>query len=291
MFELVLIIVGIILFIALLPYIVAIAIIAGVIALIIFLVPKIWAFCKPFLVSVIWPFLRSVPSYIFLLLKWIFPFLPYILGGILVLSLGVYISNRIKYGAKIAELNRRGIEISSYFGTDAEALVRIGEAKATADGYIISSKFYRSMTGGISQAKILSQDEIRDYCLRYANKFQVLYLQPLLAYLYQQKACFPFPGENNAHSYLSQGFVRECTDLFEKEGAATRKDLIRVFENSPVTDALRQEGSGLATFILDYLVLSGQAEKIKLSNSGENLYVTKNLQSGSKLVRREISID
>lgn len=237
-------------------------------------------------------------TFILQLLALVLPFLPYLIGGILVLVGGIlvlalvgYISNRIKYGSRIAELNSLGIVDQSYFSKDTNALQQMGKAQATADGYIISSKFYSNLTWRIGQTHILSQDGISDYCCRCASNFQANYLSPLLTYLCEKEVLFLFPLRNNAYCYLSRTFVEKCEDLFDKEGAATHQELVHIFELSPVTTALRQESNNLVAFILEYLLSSGKAEKIWLSDSGEDLYVSKNSKSDSKLVRHEISLD
>lgn len=209
---------------------------AVIIAAVVFLGPPIWNFLKPFLISAlsaIWSFLKSVPSFVLPFLKWVIPFLPYVLGAILVLALVVYIYNRIRYGAKIAELNRLGIESQSYFAEDVDALKKIGAAEVTEDGHIISRIFCRHVTSELQRRKVLHEDDIQNCCFSCAPRFQAMYLLPLLSYLGQQEVLFPFPDVDNPHSYLSQPFVKKCEELFEKEGAATRRELINICENFP----------------------------------------------------------
>lgn len=220
-------------------------------------------------------------------------FLPLILGILIPLGVVAYFHEKKKHQAKIEWLKNRGIEKVPNFMGDHEFwkdMENYNWVLLTEDGYVISASFHKMIVKQIDQIGFLTKNSFQNLCKKFAAAFEIMYLQPLLAYLIMQHQIFVL-SVPDGEIYISLGVANRGRDLFALEGAATMTELADQCEVFMASNGYSGYGYVLAKSTIDQLLELDEVYKVDLPDQNEYLYVAKNQSANSKMVKKEISLD
>ncbi len=212
------------------------------------------------------------------------------IGICLVISCVSSLLRRLRLSKTVRGLRKRGIDKIDLTSEEKSELRKFGSVTLTEDGCLISTLFYEDLVPRISGEDHMTTDMLKAYCFQNAEQFQTAYLSSLLAHLCSDRKLISMAGNDGEASYLSVPFVERCETLLEGKGAATRQELIQLYETSPVTRALCQDAGPLADLVLNRMLSDGAVDKVKLDKGRGDLYVVKNPPTDCEMTRRVVEL-
>ena len=219
------------------------------------------------------------------------PWILLILAVLFVLGCIFALVEKRRYRSHMKRLDQLGIDQMDDATEDWKRMDDLGMVETTASGYVVSISFYKNVIKHIGQEPVLTMDEFKQHCAACASQFQVSLVTPFLEFLQKKKLLYQFHLSSGEVRILSKAMMKQCADLFLKEGAATEDQFARICENAGLFHEFPKDGQRLVCLYLDEMVSCGKFEKVQLNKAGVYLYKSKEQRPDSNLVRREISLD
>lgn len=223
-----------------------------------------------------------------------------LIGSISIITLlgiiikGIKNSIRGSKGKKLIRwLNSVGvgkIDLSADNQETLDYLGKQGQITVFSKNYVALVNFVKAIRLENYYRRFISKRDMLDICVQVLSTFDTRCFDELFEFFQNQHLLLPFPIASEQANYVPIYFVVECEQAFETEGAATYDEMASLLEQA-FPDNIPDGYYGiLSQFVLDRLVEKGSVSTSPL-DSGTLLYVSKHPQEGTKLVRREISLD
>ncbi len=159
--------------------------------------------------------------------------------------------------------------------------------------YIVYEPFFNIVKDQIEPQTILFPNDLQKYAIKGARGF-LIKLTSALADVLQYDGiliCIFSSGEKEVYS--TKSFIETNRNILERLGCTTASDFLcncpELMTNEKISsDSMRLD---LARNILSILVKKRAAELVKLSASGDNLYVAKNKAPDCQMKRVEINLE
>lgn len=181
------------------------------------------------------------------------------------------------------------IDLSADNQKTLDYLVKKNLVMVFSGNYVVSTDFGEAVQHENYYRRFISRNDMLSICIQILPTFDTDCFDVFFG-LFQRNLLLLFPMERDETYYVSIDFIIECEQVFEAEGAATHTEMVSHLESAFSDSELNDYYDKLAQVVLDHLVVTKKVSVNRL-DFGEDLYVSKNPVEGTKLVRREISLD
>lgn len=159
--------------------------------------------------------------------------------------------------------------------------------------YIAYKPFISKINEQIEPQTILLPKDLQECAIKAAAGFQTKTTGALAYFLQYEGGLFCIFNSGEKEVYSTKSFIGTNRKILERLGGATVSEFLsscpELMTNEKISsDSMRLD---LARNILSILVKKRAAELVKLSASGDNLYVAKNKAPDCQMKRVEISLD
>lgn len=224
----------------------------------------------------------------------ILPFLPYVLLVGIPCIIIYRIVMKIRSNSYIRWINCYGVAPQSFAPGSNSVWKWAEKRKYTITlefGYIMSTQFCDMVLYTVNQQNIVTETALVNDCLQAAPYFHPEDISVFLNYLIDYNLLLEVNTPGTGTVYLSERVIKGCERQFELEGAATKDEFSIICYGFLQDASVAINSKVVAGALLHHFVSQGSAKIVELEDMGDDLFVSNRNISGSKMTRREISLD